>query len=558
MARDQGRTSQTEISIAPLGRQVSFVGIVLVLLAGAVLVTRSHATSGKGDQAASALNPNQIQIAQAAAEAIELKTAKVTLEPAKHAIHTSGVIHFLPYATINVSPRLTGKVRDVFVKIGDHVMPGQPLAEMVSSDAANAVDTARDDDAQVSLTASALATARQQFAMGTPEVTAAEATLAQARENARFMKRALDLERQQNSIGGFTDKPLTDAQSAAKQSDTQLAQDLKDLALTQKQYDRTAKLFGFGVAAKADVEAAEDAVGKARDAVSNDREQARIAHVTVEREIKAFNSRLYANQALSQADTNYQEAVIQEGAATTAVRMAKAAILRDLKQAEHDYRAAKADAHAAHVVLSTYDDPTADGHVIVRAPAKGTVTARNVNPGQIVDQTGQTPWQMFTIVNSGTVYVDVQVYEKDMIGVKIGEAVTAESDALPRHSRATGAVSFVAPGLDPATHALSVRAILDNHAGLLKDGMFVTVSLDVGATSPLAPVPIVPLTAVVHDGNDDYVFVEAAQGRYDRRKVTLGEQRGEDRVAITEGLTGNETIVTHGALYLGTGGTADD
>jgi len=46
--------------------------------------------------------------------------------------------------------------------------------------------------------------------------------------------------------------------------------------------------------------------------------------------------------------------------------------------------------------------------------------------------------------------------------------------------------------------------------------------------------------------------------RYDRRQVTLGEQRGESNVAITQGLTGKETIVTHGALYLGAGGTAAD
>ena len=82
----------------------------------------------------------------------------------------------------------------------------------------------------------------------------------------------LDLAREQSNIGGFTDKPLTDAQSAVKLAETQLAQDLKDLTLAQAVYDRAAKLFAIGVAAKQDVETAENALGKDEEMrSSNDR-----------------------------------------------------------------------------------------------------------------------------------------------------------------------------------------------------------------------------------------------------------------------------------------------
>jgi len=184
----------------------------------------------------------------------------------------------------------------------------------------------------------------------------------------------LQLTREQNAIGGFTDKPLTDAQSAAKQTDTQLSQDLKDLALDQTQFNRVSKLFGYGVAAKADVETAEDTLEKQKDAVANDREQSRIAHVTVTREEKAYNSRLYANQTVRQAETSYEQAVVQERGAATALGMVKASLLHDLKQAEHDFQAANADAKAAHSVLSTYDNPSPEGEVVVRSPATGVVS----------------------------------------------------------------------------------------------------------------------------------------------------------------------------------------
>jgi RND family efflux transporter MFP subunit len=153
------------------------------------------------------------------------------------------------------------------------------------------------------------------------------------------------------------------------------------------------------------------------------------------------------------------------------------------------------------------------------------------------------------------VYVDAQIYEKDMIGVKVGEHVTVISEALPKNFSAAGVIDYVSPGLDSNTHALSVRAQLDNRRSLLKDGMFVSTSVDVSLAAPFPSTPIVPLTAVVHDGNNDYVFIASGTGKYNRRQVTLGDQRGESDVSITKGLSGGETIVTHGALYLGAGGT---
>jgi RND family efflux transporter MFP subunit len=543
----------------PLARQFALMLVVVALVLLAMLYVRGRGKSEQENEAATnALNPNQIAVTKAAEQAVALTTAPVRMDSGPRTIETNGVVHFSPTGTLNVSPRLTGKVTAVYVKVGDHVTPQQPLAEMLSSDAANAVDTLRDAQEQLRLTHAALDTARKQFRLGTPEVMSAQATLEQAHENSLYTKRMLDLSREQNNIGGFTDKPLTDAQSASKQAETQLSQDLKDQALYKSQYDRQVKLLSYGVAARADVETALNTLGKANDAVTNDQEQLRIARLTAEREQKAFNTRLYANQTVRQAETNYQQAVLQERAAYTAVRMAKAALIHDLRQAEHDYATAEHDAHAAQVVLSTYENPTAEGVVVVRAPAAGVITARNINPGQMVDQTGQTPWQMFTIVNSTKVYLDSLIYEQDMAALQVGEMVSAGSDALPGNSTIEGVISYVAPGLDPATHALSVRAELDNRAGLLKDGMYLTATIKVGRRASYQARPVVPLTAVVHDGDSDYVFVAAGGGKYNRRKVTLGEQRGENEVLIAKGLTGNETIVTHGALYLGAGGTQAD
>ena len=530
---------------------------VFVVLIGGIWLIQTSASEHEKKGVENELNPNQIQLTKAAAEAVNLQTSVVRALPAATDVEANGVIRFSPYSTINVSPKLTGRVSSVSVKVGDRVVLGQELARMISSDAANAVDTERDAEAQLRLTSSALDTARRQFQLGTPEVTSAEANLIQAREATAYSKRMLALTQEQNGIGGFTDKPLTDAQSALKQVQTQLAQDRKDLELAKKQYDRVTKLFGFGDAAKADVETAEDVLGKSKDAVSNDEEQVRIAQITAQREERAFHSRLYANQAVQQAQTNYRQAVIQERAAETAVRMAKAALNHDLKQAEHDYSVARADLHAAQTVLGTYDHPTAEGVIVVRALASGTITARNINPGQMVDQTGQTPWQMFTIVDANRVYLDTHVYEKQMASIHVGQRVTAVSEGVPGPT-VEGIISYVSPGLDPSTHALSVRADLDNRSGLLKDGSYMSVKIHVGNAAVPNHLLILPLTAVVRDGDSDYVFVSVGKGKFDRRKVVLGEQRGESEVVIEQGIRDGDEVVTHGALFLGSGGTTAD
>jgi len=48
--------------------------------------------------------------------------------------------------------------------------------------------------------------------------------------------------------------------------------------------------------------------------------------------------------------------------------------------------------------------------------------------------------------------------------------------------------------------------------------------------------------------------VRSGDGKYQRTAVTLGDQRGENRVAVTGGLKGGETIVTQGAIFLTGGG----
>ena len=109
-----------------------------------------------------------------------------------------------------------------------------------------------------------------------------------------------------------------------------------------------------------------------------------------------------------------------------------------------------------------------------------------------------------------------------------------------------GAVSDIAPTLDKTSHTVKVRSVIPNTARLLKDGMYADVSIHVSGRHNAV---VIPLAAVSHEEDGDYVYVPAG-GVYHRRLVTLGPIRS-DNIVVTKGVKPGEQVVTHGALFLG-------
>jgi RND family efflux transporter MFP subunit len=176
---------------------------------------------------------------------------------------------------------------------------------------------------------------------------------------------------------------------------------------------------------------------------------------------------------------------------------------------------------------------------------EGVVTERDVSPGQVIDQTGVTPWQMFVISNPVMVWVDADVHETDIAKVIRGSRVTITVAGAPGRTF-EGSVFDIAPTLDKTSHAVKVRSVIPNQQKLLKDGMYAQVSLHVtGEHNAVA----VPMAAVSHEQDGDYVYLPDGK-EYRKRLVTLGPMRG-DAVVVEKGVAPGERVVTHGALYLG-------
>ncbi|MFK5121433.1 efflux RND transporter periplasmic adaptor subunit, partial [Klebsiella pneumoniae] len=66
----------------------------------------------------------------------------------------------------------------------------------------------------------------------------------------------------------------------------------------------------------------------------------------------------------------------------------------------------------------------------------------------VVGQNTDTSTSLARIVNLDSVYVDAQIYEKDILGVSVGDSVKVEVSAFPDRSF-TGKVQVAARGVNP-------------------------------------------------------------------------------------------------------------
>lgn len=197
----------------------------------------------------------------------------------------------------------------------------------------------------------------------------------------------------------------------------------------------------------------------------------------------------------------------------------------------------------------------------LKAPFAGTIVDRHVTLGELV-----TPERnLFTLADLSRVWIWIDVYQRDLGGVHLGDQARARVDAFPDDSF-TGAVSFLSARVDAETRTVRARIDVTNEGGKLRPGMFVEVELvdphNAQGREGRPPSLVVPQAAVVRDGEERFVFVpaeaepeggESSQGgphrRFEKRTVRLGREAGGD-VEILEGLVPGDVVVVEGAFLL--------
>jgi membrane fusion protein, heavy metal efflux system len=235
---------------------------------------------------------------------------------------------------------------------------------------------------------------------------------------------------------------------------------------------------------------------------------------------------------------------------------------KNLQSAEHDLEVAKATAenNAAstkatltaarrHLLILGLNDAAIDAlgskpglaaTFALNSPIDGVVVERNATIGATVG----TDANVFKIIDPSRVWVDANVFEKDLPRVRVGQGVKLTVTAFPG-TTFSGKVIFVNSVVDPDSRTVKVRTEVPNSDGRLKPDMFANVEIitDVNSTAIS-----VPQAAVLDDGGKKVVFV-ADGNAYKERQVQVGIQNG-DRVEIVDGLNGGDRVVVKGNYLL--------
>ncbi|MEX2264473.1 MAG: efflux RND transporter periplasmic adaptor subunit [Bryobacteraceae bacterium] len=177
----------------------------------------------------------------------------------------------------------------------------------------------------------------------------------------------------------------------------------------------------------------------------------------------------------------------------------------------------------------------------IRSPFAGVVTKVNAAPGEVADSEDE----IFTVADLSRVWVQAEVYEKDLGRIRIGQIAFITVDTYPDR-RFGGKVTYMSDVLDPQTRTAKVRCEVVNRGTPLKIDMFATVQLP---TTFRRQAVAVPADAVQQIEDKAVVFVQSEATKFETREVGVGKVV-EGLREITSGLRPGEPVVVQGAFHL--------
>lgn len=180
----------------------------------------------------------------------------------------------------------------------------------------------------------------------------------------------------------------------------------------------------------------------------------------------------------------------------------------------------------------------------IRAPFAGYVAERNLDTGAYVSSATASTSTMsrgiMSLHDINTVRVLIEVVERDIPLVQVGQKAELRAEAYPDHAF-EGTVTRIVQALNRATRTMTVEVDLPNGDRRLKGGMFARVEVLVGTHRQALQIPI---DAVSRLEETQYVYV-VRDGKARRVEVEVGARSG-NRIEITKGLTGNESVIVSG------------
>lgn len=236
--------------------------------------------------------------------------------------------------------------------------------------------------------------------------------------------------------------------------------------------------------------------------------------------------------------------------------------MSDLDKADADVLAAAADVDRAKAETAQFRARVKQVEAMIEkktilAPFNGLAGLRNMHPGQYIAE-GTTIVGLQEI--SDKVFLDFAVPQEHADKAVVGMTVPAESPLFPgRIINIT--VAALDATVNPSTRNVRIRGIIEDPTRRLKPGMFVEVSVPIGAPQRVITVES---SAVRRAAFGDHTFVLEASTkpgdapgtvRAKQRFITLGPAIDARTVIVTRGLEAGEQVAAEGSFKLRDGAT---
>ena len=419
---------------------------------------------------------------------------------------------------VKVTPRIAGKVVSARGTVGDTVSRGQVLAVISSVE---------------------LAEARSQYRQALAKLRATESSYARELQIAKLGANSARPYEEARSDSLSAQGELADAKSEAAQAKSEVAREESELIQCKARLDRARELYASKIVSRQDLETAE--AEYKRDSAAVDSAKSKVAQAETRIE-KAKSKTEISKQYLTREEKVYKSRVLD---------------MRSLQTARSEIAGARIDAQAAADRIRVLGASlSGSGETIaVVSPISGRIVARNTNVGEMASP----ETTLFTVANLGQVWIESDIYEKDLARVRKGQPVEIRVDTYPDRVF-SGRIDAIGDVLSSDTRTARVRCVVSNPQGLLKGEMFARVAV---VTAKRGGAVLIPKVALLDDAGKKIVFTPCMEcpqdvkagtnacGAYDKLEVTTGTAHG-DTIEVLSGVEPGTKIVTVGAYQLKT------
>lgn len=264
---------------------------------------------------------------------------------------------------------------------------------------------------------------------------------------------------------------------------------------------------------------------------------------------------LYQN-AVTQAEAELKTNEAQLEYAINSYERMKEAIKSDavskiqLVQAESSVAESRAAVENAKAALKTAR--TNLTYCYVKAPFDGTIDRSAYDVGSYVSGSLQ-PVTLATIYKDDSMYVYFNVADNQWLSMLMGQ--TENMEKLPKTVTVNlgkdgtrtypGTLDYLSPNVDLSTGTLNIRANLKNPNGLLKSGLYVSITLPYGQQDNAV---LVSDAAIGTDQLGKYLYVVNDSNIVRYRHIVTGQMIDDTLRIIVKGIAPEERYVTTALL----------